>query len=58
MRGLTAQWKATQLALDSSAPEGNCQQGREVLLEADAVQQLFQEKTARLVAARAGWQRR
>jgi len=51
MRGLTAQWKATQLALDSTAPEGIANKVAEVLLEADAVQQLFQEKTARLVAA-------
>jgi len=48
---LIAHWKATQLALDRTAPEGVVNKVAEVLLEADAVQQLFQEKTARLVAA-------
>jgi len=51
MGGLIADWRATQLALDNTAPEGVANKVAEVLLEGEAVQQLFQEKTARLVAA-------
>jgi small-conductance mechanosensitive channel len=51
MGGLIASWKATQLALDSTAPDGIANKVGEVLLEGDFVQQLFQEKTAQLVAA-------
>jgi small-conductance mechanosensitive channel len=51
MGGLIADWRATQLALDGTAPEGIANKVAEVLLEADAVQHLFQEKTERLVAA-------
>src|SRR4051812_19551496 len=51
MNGLIANWKATQLALDSTAPDGIANKVGEVLLEGDFVHQLFQEKTAQLVAA-------
>jgi small-conductance mechanosensitive channel len=51
MSVLIANWKATQLSLDSTAPDGIANKVGEVLLEGDFVQQLFQEKTAQLVAA-------
>jgi small-conductance mechanosensitive channel len=51
MDNLVANWKATQLALDTSAPEGVTNKIAEVLKVGDAVQRLFQEKTARLVSA-------
>ena len=51
MRGLIADWTATQQSLDNSAPEEIANKVAEVLREGDAVQRLFQEKTAQLVAA-------
>jgi small-conductance mechanosensitive channel len=51
MGNLIETWKATQLSLDKAAPEGIANKIAEVLREGDAVRQLFQEKTARLVAA-------
>jgi potassium-dependent mechanosensitive channel len=54
MDGLLADWKATQLSLDSKAPEGVGQKIEEVLREGDAVQQLFKEKTEQLVSVQSG----
>jgi len=47
---LLADWKATQSALDKTAPIAVSSKIDEVLTVGDAVQRLFQQKTAQLVA--------
>jgi len=51
---LIAEWHATRLALERNPPEGIANKIDEVLREGDAVQKLFQDKTARLVTVQGG----
>jgi len=47
---LTADWKATQSALDKTAPDAVATKVREVLREGESVQNLFERKIGQLVA--------